>query len=309
MTLIARHVRKRKPNRLVIIHTRWHPAKRRFLAAAGNFFRQHVPIDCHGQRLPELRIIPEWLPGQVQTVIIDAEVRRQAQLIRPLFPYGRERFGRHRGSHIELTCAVAVELDLRLGRHEMMHLVDRRAGVIPVVLVPAQAYDRTEFPGVEFVGAIRQQVPRLRKSVAMLLDRSGMYRKGARVGQQAQKIGCRIGQANAEMKLARRFDAEALRRLVACNNSRCVFDVRQGLRIKCRRRRIDESSKAVNEMLGRDGFAIRPARLRSQPEIVLPAIVRHLPALGRSRDQFAVCRITSQPLADIAEHVGRLNAS
>jgi len=76
-----RHLRIAQCRRRVVVRAGWHPAVSGRFTATGYLGCELLAIDGHRQGLPQTRLTLERRLGQIEAVVVHAEVRRYVQLI------------------------------------------------------------------------------------------------------------------------------------------------------------------------------------------------------------------------------------
>ena len=181
------------------------------------------------------------------------------------------------------------------------HDVDAVRLVVPVVRVPYGLDVRADLPGGWRKGAVRHRVARPCELLRFRGERRAMYRERARMREHRDEIRARLDEVHDERRIARRPDAERLRRLSTRDDIGRVDDRFQHQRVLRSGCGIDEAAEGRDEVLGDQPVAIRPPRGGPQSKCIAAAVFGNGPALRSTRDGAAVRSHRDESLVAVAK--------
>ena len=189
------------------------------------------------------------------------------------------------------------------------HLGDRGRRRIPVVGIALDDHERRGGGARQAVGTVGHELAGTREGVAVAFDAPRIDRLGARMRQQREKIGRRARQPDLELARIDGTHAERRRRQLTGENRRGIGNRYRRLGGKCGGGGVHQAPEGIDEVGGRHRLAVRPARGFAQAEAVHETVAADRPGLGAAAGQLAARRMGQKPLADVAQHGGRLDAS
>ena len=151
--------------RRVVVDPRRHPAVGRQLPDPQHQRGELLAVDDERQRAAQPRLVPEGCAAQVEAVVVGRELRGDVQLAREVLPNPVELSARHHRGDLELAASVAGELRVLVGDDEVLHRIESRRGVVPVIAVADGEDVRARHPFPEHEGAVRDHDPGAREAL------------------------------------------------------------------------------------------------------------------------------------------------
>jgi hypothetical protein len=243
--------------------------------------------------------------GQVEAVVIHAELRRHVQLARQVLPDPRELLRGHDVGGIKLPRAVLAELGTRLVLMYEVHVLKVRRRVVPVAGIATDHDFRADHPVLEDERTVRDHFPGAGEILAASRERRTVDGKRPRLRQQARQVGRRVHKPDDHRAVIGRDDAEVGRGSLAARRGHCIRYGLQDLRIRRGGRRIHEAAHARHIVPGDERFPVRPAKTLPQVKGVLESVGRDRPRFRRRRHGTAVRTDRGQPFEQVTEDIER----
>ena len=277
---------------------RRHDAVCGYLARAQHSLGEDLPVDGQRQRAPQVRIARQRRTFQVQAQPEAAQVRRNPQGIgvvlgQPIVAARGNGLG-----DVQFTGAKARQLAAGVLDRVPGDRVQRQGVAVRVVRIGFQA----QVPAGHALGQHEHAVHRV---LAAGFHGPGVQRKRDRVRQQLEEP--RRGPLQLDLQHVRGRRTHAQRPgigLAGQQRGGTRHRLQQGGRMRGAAR-VERAPPRAHEVLRDHRRAVAPARIGAQPETVLQAVRRQVPALGGSRHRFPRRVECDQAFAQIAQHLDR----